>query len=207
MALENWFYLLLGIAVTAAAQFLRSYVSEKGKNQAISEDLDKVTRALESIRVESQTTLERQKAGIEHAQLINRTQFELELAAYREVWAAVIPVHRAASSLRPMMDWGLGEGETEDSRKRARLGAFGESFNPFSEAVWKHRPFYPPEVFRELDELLRLMRSEAIEYQLMDPVRHESYWEKAIENAKAINAQVDRVSDTIRARISNARVA
>jgi hypothetical protein len=49
--------------------------------------------------------------------------------------------------------------------------------------------------------------AQAIEYQLLDPVRHQSYWEKAIDNARAINAQVERIADTIRTRISVARVA
>ncbi|HXF25418.1 MAG TPA: hypothetical protein VN602_12895 [Gemmatimonadaceae bacterium] len=151
--------------------------------------------------------IERAKADLGQTQTINRTQYELELTAYQAVWAALLPVHRAAVALRPAFDRGLGDGETEDSRKKDRLKAFGDTFNPFSEAVWKHRPFYPAPVFEELNGLLRLIHGEAIEYQVFDQYRQMDYWEKAIANAKAINDQVDKVCDTIRNRLSAARVA
>ncbi|CAN5815609.1 hypothetical protein BH11GEM1_BH11GEM1_29550 [soil metagenome] len=199
--------LLLGVAVGALVLAIRSYAGEKGKNLATREDLNTVTRALEQIKVDSQAAIDREKAVLEQYQLINWTQYELELAAYRDVWLTLLPVHRAASALRPLMDYGLREGETEESRKHARLALFGDSFNPFSEAVWKHRPFYPEAVFASLNEVLRLMRSEALEYQHFDQFRHADYWEKAMDSVKVINEQVDQVADTIRTRLSNARVA
>ncbi len=151
--------------------------------------------------------VERAKSDIDQAQTINRTQYELELSAYQEVWQALLPVHRAAAALRPAWDSGLAPGETEQSRKAERLKTFGESFSPFSEIVWKHRPFYPTAVFDELNVLLRLMHGEAIQYRVFDQYKQQDYWEKALANAKAINDQVDKVCDTIRNRLSAARVA
>jgi hypothetical protein len=185
----------------------KAYTTEKGKNRAIREDLDSVTKALEQVKADAQASVEREKAGLEHIQLINRTQYELELAAYREVWSALLPVQRASAALRPMLDHGLSAGETEEGRKQERLKEFGASFNPFSEIVWKHRPFYPEEVFTALNDLLRLTRGEAIEYQVFDPLKRQDYWEKAMGNVKAINDQVDAIAATIRDRLSRARVA
>jgi hypothetical protein len=193
-------FLGVGVALSIIAIVLRSYGAEKGKNLATKEDIAVITRTVETIRVESQ-------ARLNQAELVNRTQYELELQAYRELWDALLPVHRAAAALRPAFDYGLAEGETDESRRRTRLKEFSESFNPFSQAVWKHRPFYPAPVFQQLSELLKLMHGEAIEYQIGHPQQDREYWTKAMANVKAMNEQVDRVCDAIRDRLSVARVA
>lgn len=194
---------VLGTLVVGA----RSYSAEKGKNLATREDLHTVTRAVEQIKAEAQALIEREKSGLEHIRLINRTQYELELAVYREVWSALLPVQRAAAALRPVLDYGLGPGETDEGRKHARLKEFSQCFNPLSEIVWKHRPFYPEEVFSALIGLLTIMRGEALQYQIFDANRKVDYWEKAMANGKAINEQVDAIAATIRDRLSRARVA
>ncbi|MDB4883284.1 MAG: hypothetical protein JWL95_2050 [Gemmatimonadetes bacterium] len=197
----------IGVLIGALLASLRSYTAEKGKNLATREDIAEITRRVEGVRTDYLSQLERVKAELGEAQVINRSQYELELTAYRDVWQALLPVHRAAAALRPELDSMLGEGETETSRKRLRLQAFAEPFNPFREVVWTHRPFYPAAVFDELSELLKLMRKEAIEYEVFDQSKREDYWERAVENAQSINSQVDKVCDTIRLRLSVARVA
>lgn len=208
MTTRDFLVLLVGLFLGGIWTLLRSYLAEKGKNVATKEDLAEITSAVEEIRRESLSALEREKARLQHTQLVNARQYELELEAYRAVWSSLLPVHKAAGALRPMLDYGLVEGETEESRQQARLAEFGNSFNPFTEAVWMHRPFYPAEVFAALDELRRLMYEEAIDYQYMDPREdRREYWTKARANAKAISEQVVQVCETIRHRLSVVRVA
>lgn len=199
--------LVVGFALGLLAVAVRGYAVEKGKNLATKEDVAEITSKVERVRSESQAHLERLRAELSESELINRTQYELELAAYREVWESLLPVHRAAASLRPALDFGLGPGETDESRRQGRLKMFSDSFNPFSAVVWKHRPFYPEAVFTDLNELLRLMRSEAIEYQVFSADRQPDDWEKAMASVKRIDDQVEKVCDTIRVRLSAARVA
>jgi hypothetical protein len=196
-----------GVAVGALLMGLRSYATEKGKNLATKEDIAEITRHVEGVRAEYTDRVERLKASLGETQTINRTQYELELTAYREVWQVLLPVHRAAAGLRPALDVMPGPTETSDSRKQERLRKFSETFNPFSEVVWKHRPFYPAAVFDEMNELLRLMRSEALEYEIFDPTNTADYWQRAMASVKRIHEQVDKVCDTIRSRLSVARVA
>lgn len=198
--------LAVGAILGGGGILLQSYFSEKGRNIATKEDIATITREVEGVKAESLAQLERLKVELSQAQLLNRTQFELELSAYREVWESLLAVHRAAAGLRPVWDRGMGQGETEESRRSERLKAFADTFNPFSQAVWKHRPFYPEAVYKELDELLRLTQREAIEYQHMRP-ENRDYWDQAMSNAKAINTQVERICETIRSRLSVARVA
>lgn len=198
---------LFGILVGALVTGLRSYTSAKGANLATKEDVEEITRKVESIRSEQVAGIERLKSELSQVQTINRTQYELELAALRDVWEALLPVHRAAAALRPAWDSVLAEGETEQSRKRGRLTRFYDTLTPFGDVVWKHRPFYSASVFGELSELLRLMQVEAVQYRVFDSNRKEDYWDKAEESAAAINRQVEFVCETIRNRLSVARVA
>jgi hypothetical protein len=199
--------LIVGVGVGVLLTGLRSYATEKGKNLATKADIAEITRQVEGVRAEYIDRVERLKASLGETQTINRTQYELELTAYREVWQVLLPVHRAAAGLRPVLDFVPGPTETNDSRKKDRLEKFAETFNPFSEVVWKHRPFYPAAVFDELNELLRLMHSEALEYEIFDPTNTADYWPKAMASVKRIHEQVDKVCDTVRTRLSVARVA
>ena len=186
--------LLLTVALAAIGVLmfsLRSYAVEKGKNLATREDLESVTKAVEAIRADTETRIERERTLLEHVQLINRSQYELELAAYRDVWSALLPVQRAAASLRNQFDFMLQEDETDESRKRARFNAFVEVSNPCGEIVWRHKPFYPAEVFAVLDALLYLMRKEAIQYKHQDPKSNRRYYDDAVENMAAIERGVE----------------
>lgn len=197
----------VGVLIGILVMSVQSHAKQKGATLATKEDVGEITRKVEEVRRESQSQLERLRAELAQADLINRSQYEAELAAYREMWEALLPVNRAAVALRPMVDFMAPEATTQESRRKERLTAFANTFNPFSEIVWKHRPFYPAPVFQQLSELLRLMHSEALEYQLLSPEHDREYWEKAAKNIKAINGQVERICEAIRERLSVARVA
>jgi hypothetical protein len=207
MTISELLFLSVGLSLSAIILYIRGYASEKGKNLATREDLDSVIRAVEQVKADAQTYVERQKAVLQHGQLVNRSQYELELEAYREVWSALLPVQRATAALRPILDSALGENETVESRKQTRLTTFSNSFNPFSEYVWKHRPFFPEEVFLVLQQLVKELHKEALQYQFLDASKNRSYFEDGMTNAKAIEELVDAVAATIRVRLSHVNVA
>lgn len=190
---------LAGGALAGGAALLVAYLREKGRNQAAKEDIATITAEVERVKREH-------AALLAQTTLVNAKQYEIELEAYREVWSTLLPVHKAVLALRPIFDY-VKEGETPDERQKARLKAFGDTFNPFSHKVWEHKPFYPADVYSELNELLRLMHSEAVDYQHGDPHQHREYWREAQANSKAIATQTDKVCEAIRNRLSIARVA
>jgi hypothetical protein len=187
---------VVGGLVTAVGITLKAYASEKGKNYATKQDVATIESQIEAIRTSGQAH-----------QLINRTQYELELAAYRDVWESLLPVHTTVRALRAsFLPITVGP-EAEQQAKAARHDALVSAYNAFSLAVWRHRPFYPQVVFDDLIELLRLVHVEAIEHRVFDPDKQEDYWERAEANVKLIDAQVEKVCETIRDRLSAARVA
>jgi hypothetical protein len=105
------------------------------------------------------------------------------------------------------VDYGLAEGETEAPRRAKRLQGFGDSFNDFTRTVWKRKPFYPDEVFKELEELIHLAHSEAVGYEVRRPDEHREYWKEAMENGAKLAAQIEKIGEAIRKRLSRVGVA
>jgi hypothetical protein len=192
----------IGIAVLLARSFLPSYLSEKGKSLATREDIAELTEKVESVKTLYAADLERLRHTLARSDVYHRAQYEAEFGAYREIWEQLVPVHRAVLALRPAFDVGLAEGETEDQRRYKRLDAFAKTFNAFTETVDKRRPFYPAPIATELNALIKLVRGEAIDYQIGPGSGHSQYWQKAIENSAAIGQHIDRVCDLVRQRLS-----
>jgi hypothetical protein len=196
--------ILLGMTLSALylRHFLATYLAEKGKNLATREDVAEVTHQVEAVRMQYQTDLERIRADLSRRAEVNKSVYDAEFEAYRQIWDLLIPAHREVALLRPMIDRGLGPGETEDSRKLSRLQAFGPVFNAFSEQMWKHKPFYSAEVHAQLQELARLIHKETVAYEFGRPHQDEDYWLEARANAQEMSQVVDRICEAIRGRVS-----
>ena len=192
-------YLILAAVLGTAfwlRHYLSTYLAEKGRNLATKEDIGDLTHRVEAIK------LQYQRAGAVH-----QAQFEAEFHIYQEIWERLIDVQRSAMELRPMLDRGLTQGETADQRKAERLGRFAQAFNEFTRTYWKRRPFYPDDVFRELNELTRLVHGEAIDYELKEPRVDPGYWHQARDNAQRISEQIDRLCIVIRERLAKVGAA
>lgn len=192
----------IGIAVLFVKSFLPSYLSEKGKSLATREDIEELTKKVEGVKTSYAADLERLRHTLARSDVYHRAQYDAEFGAYREIWEQLVPVHRAVLALRPAFDIGLAEGETDEQRRFHRLEAFAKAFNAFTETVDKRRPFYPSPIASELDELIKLVRGEAIDYQIGPGSGRGEYWKQAIANSAAIGEHVNRVCDLVRQRLS-----
>lgn len=175
----------------ATKSYFGSYLGEKGKNLATKEDIEALTKLVEGVR------LQHQRAGN-----VSQAQFEAELQTYKDVWSCLILVQRAAISLRPVLDYTLREGETEEQRKQERLQKFADAYNKFIDVFRVTRPFYPEEVYKELLRLEELVHFEAIDYQIGTPNSDFSYWKQAKENSEAISKQCEKICTVIRERLA-----
>jgi DNA repair ATPase RecN len=127
-------------------------------------------------------------------------QFDKELSVYEQIWATLIDVAKAVAQLRPVLDR-FDPAQTEDERKSARLSRLDEAAQRYLDQVNKERPFYATEVYKSLQELVKIVRVEAVEYQYGDSSKLGDYWEKALGNSEAIRAKVDEICEAIRGRI------
>lgn len=143
------------------------------------------------------------KSAIEDKQHFNRVRYEREMKVFEEIWPKLCEFQEAVLALRPVMDSSLQEGETAESRKLKRAEKFTIAFADFRMAIKHNRPFYPPIIWDELRKVLQLCWGEATEFSVYsDERKPRDYWDKAMNNAKNINEQIDKTCEAIRTRLS-----
>jgi hypothetical protein len=190
------------IALPALALMLKAYASEKGRNLATKEDVASITNEIEGVRSQHLAALEHLRSDLARGLNMHKVRYETELDTYKEIWAKLVPLEHATLLLRPTKVFGAVPTGPIDEHNRQLLKAFWEAFAPFSDLVYKTRPFYPESVYRELTNLMHLVHGEALDFRLRDPAKDQDYWDKALANADAIIGQIDKICDTIRSRLT-----
>ncbi len=190
------------LAVGLLARMFKGYASEKGKNLATKEDIAAITHEIEGVRSQYSADLERLRTDLARGLNIHKARYETELHTYQEIWKALVPLYHTTLLLRPTRVFGSVPSGPMDEHNRKLLNTFAEEFNPFAELVYTTRPFYPESVYVELMKVMQLVYGEAQALRLHDPAKTPDYWDKALENANEIIAQIDKVCDTIRARLA-----
>lgn len=155
------------------------------------------------------TRLEALKSEIksinEHKVHVTKSQFDLELSIYREIWEAMIPLYVSTSSLRPTIDT-INSEETEEERINRRFKEFAESYNKISGLIEKNKPFYSKEIYDCLIAVRKLCSQEADEYLDKEYEERRVYWKQARKNRVELNKLVDEACEAIRIRIEQASV-
>ncbi|HSY18034.1 MAG TPA: hypothetical protein VK815_06855 [Candidatus Acidoferrales bacterium] len=188
----NLVFYPLTIVLSIGGAWLISYVRAKGKNLATKEDISEITRKVESIKTDLATK-----------QHFNQIRYEREMKVFEEIWPKLCELQEAVLALRPVMDTSPQEGETKESRKLKRAENFTAAFVNFRTAIKHSRPFYPPVIWDELGIVLKLCWGEATEFGIFsDERKPRDYWEKAMNNAKVVNEQIDKTCEAIRTRLS-----
>lgn len=187
----NLVFYPLTIVLSIGGAWLFSYLREKGKNLATKEDVSEITQKVESIKTDF--------AAKQH---FSQIRYEREVKVFEEIWPKLCELQSAVLSLRPAMDYLPREGETVESRKQDRAAKFNEALNNYRITINHNRPFYPPTIWEELQTLFKLCWGEAVEFSIFEPRTDKDYWKKAMDNAEAINKQIDKTCEAIRNRLS-----
>jgi hypothetical protein len=192
----NLVFYPLTIVLSIGGAWLISYFREKGKNLATKEDISEITTKVESI-----------KAGLGAKQYFSQIRYERELKVYEELWPKLCDLESIVLSLRS--GFGFSKGTDEEQEKIKQKQTFMEAHSSFLTAVSHSRPFYPSEVWEELNKLIKLCWGEAIEWGLFSNLalmrereNREGYYEKAQNNADAIKTQIQTLCEVIRTRLS-----
>ena len=139
------------------------------------------------------------KSEAERKNLIHRYQFEKEFSIYTNLWAKLIDLRNTTASLRPVLDT-IDSTKNEEDIKKERLEKQYEKLIAVAESFDKNRPFYSMEIYKEVNGLLNLSRSEAIDYQWNNK-KETKYWEDSQKSIKELVEAMDKISDLIRKRI------
>lgn len=183
---------------------LSGWLGKVWANRLMQADRIRYERELEvlrsSLRATVDTQTERLRTELGKTIHVHRVQFEAEFSAYKDIWRTLIEVKKAVLSLRPVMDFHRPD-ETDEQRMQQRLSRFAGSYDQFLVTIEGSRPFYPEQVWKELEALASLLREEAINYQYKDRKQTE-YWKEAQQSATRIVQHIDAVCEAIRNRIA-----
>lgn len=184
--------------------YLPSYFQEKGKNIARKEDIATITREVEKVRTDYALQIEHMKSDLSKTIHVHKLQFETEFHAFKEIWEKLLVVRNRTLTLRPVIDTKTESEEGNKRRKQKRLKLFADSFSAFVELAEKNKPFYPKEIWNELDALIQTIRKEAIGYRYGDPEYDGmKYWDEALNNKDMILAKIESICEAIRTRIES----
>ena len=159
-----------------------------------------ISTELERLKADLGATNLKLQSALDRDLHVHKLQFEKEQSVYAAIWSTLVEVQKAVVQLRPVLDY-VQPDESEEERKRKRLSAVFEAFNPFLDQINKERPFYAEDVYKELHELRSLMHREVSEYRILDP-HDDGYWDRQQANAKSITDKIDAICEAIRDRMS-----
>lgn len=136
--------------------------------------------------------------------VIHKIQFEKEFGVYNNLWPNLILLRNATQNLRPTFE-SYDNTQSEEDRKNTKIKNFNDSFNKCAETFDQNKPFYPEDIYKEIEMILRTSRHEAIEFVYMHP-RESDYFKNAEKNIDEIISKIDSVCLKIRDRIGIVKV-
>jgi hypothetical protein len=140
------------IVVTFAAVYLASYLKAKGKNLATSEDIDKITDKIESVKTEYAKELESLKSQLNAKFHARTVRYEKEFESYKEIWDSIVELMDHIFELHIAVSIPDRGSDLAKADRKKFLEAIGKFYFAFE----KNRPFFSPEVYSVIAELRHL---------------------------------------------------
>lgn len=142
---------------------------------------------------------ETEKIKNDKSVLVHKIQFEEEFNVYKTLWPVLIKLSNVTRQLRPMIEF-IEANKTDDEIRIVKGREFNETFNNCLVIFQENKPFYPEDIFNEIESIIKISRKEAIEWQHMPPKESE-YYKNAERNMDEIISKIDNVCLKIRDRI------
>jgi hypothetical protein len=179
--------------------FLSSWLGKVWANRILEQDRARYGEELARLKGEVEAANRKFQAELDKRIYVHRVHFETEFGALKEIWKAASMLRTKISGLRPRMDFAAPNGEYK-VRLQVRIKEFRTALVAFQDAVDNNSPFYPSDVFRELETLLQIAKREELQVDVTE-VRDKEWFEDGERNRTEFFAQARVVSAMIRARI------
>src|SRR5580704_1991991 len=143
--------------------------------------------------------LEEAKSQLSRTIAVHKVQAELEVTAYREIWEPLAVIESTwdnAVRLWPATDEALA------SLKKPLI----EARLSLVEVVRKHRPFYPPGIYTELELLLRQVEAELSRLMYLNPRTEPAQRDRYHQDFELLRNSITRCAELIRARLASMTV-
>lgn len=114
-------------------------------------------KELEGLKQEHAQLLARYQHELDKTVLVTKVHFETEFGALKEVFQKLAETRLALAGVRPFMEIGHPD-ETRDHKLKAlstRLGKLVAAYNELISTTENLRPFYPQEIYDQIDECQR----------------------------------------------------
>ncbi|MCD8455184.1 hypothetical protein LNJ08_12365 [Tenacibaculum finnmarkense genomovar ulcerans] len=131
--------------------------------------------------------------------LVHKMQFEKEFEVYRELWPELMKLKTATLELRPICEI-IPNGATKEEIEKEKSKNFNEPFIACAKIFLENKPFYPKDIFEEVESMLKTSREEAYEWK--DTIENRlSNYKNAKKNIDKITSNIDEICLKIRDRI------
>ena len=196
-------YLAVGLfqaIITMIVWFCASYISQKGKNLATREDIEKITDKIESVKIEYAKELEDLKSQLNVGVHVHTVAFEKEFKVLEEVWERLIELRNSGEQFTP----GFKSGSLDDPELNQR---FGQAFVNFLRVIVLQRPFFPQDLFNLLEDYCKRQLKYFHDHEFITKAEFqpdwvsEDFWKKREENLQEIRKLPDQVCLAIRRRL------
>lgn len=191
------------IAYLLWQHFLPGYAKKKGENLATKEDINEITREIESAKLDYASQLENTKAELSTLVTRHGFRYEREYEILGSLTELLVELRDACNSLRPAVD--IKDLTTPESTiKQQRLSRLYNATRQLYLEIEKKRPFFPSDIYTAINATLDITHLESIQYRIKDPFKGDEfleYWETAEKNQKAVTQAVESAMDLIRQRV------
>lgn len=197
------------------------YFEEKAKNLAQKQDIEDLTKTVESVKLEFQRELEsikkqhnleieQYKAQLEQVKLVGRVQFEKEFQIYAVLWKALVKLRFTINCIEQEGD-GLGFPVTPEERKQ-RNQKFIDAANEFYFTTEENMPFYEREIYNELTRItqigaMKIVKVTQSDYKPPTSAEEMAQFVNGVVSSKMVLVEeTNKIADKIRDRIEKMKV-
>lgn len=133
-----------------------AYLAEKGKQAATKEDIEQITRQIESVKTEHLSLLELLKLELSKKGTIHRLRMEKEFETLTLAWDALANLQFATEQLFPSGLQPRLEGDQRLNQVEERANAFYQAHNACRNAIHKNKPFFPDDLDKVVFKILHI---------------------------------------------------
>lgn len=191
MTLQVAVFLVLPLLISGVGLYLRTFIAEKAKGLASKQDVGAITQEVERIKNGFRVQEEIMKAALAHRTSVQRAQFDLEFATYRELWRQMLALE---DTLRTLQSYCLSRDSSSGLIPDAYV-TFQRQREALARAAEEVEPFISPDVHRAFLTAMLSMRQVAVAaFTTMSSSREETNqliaaWVEQVGNGRRALAQ------------------
>lgn len=148
--------------------------------------------------------IETEKVKNDNQKVVHSLQFEKEFEVYKELWSELIKLRNATYTLRPSIE-SRDKDESEDDNRERKWKEFQVSYSRCVKVFDHNKPFYPEDVYKEIEKVIRTADYEITEFQHL-PTFETGYYEEGKKNMAIIINSIEATCLLIRNRIGILRI-